>query len=107
MYNARWISQFFPTEHGEEFLSDWYDWETEEQPVVPDGPDAVFPDDPVFHGPDENEVEVDFPEVPVPHGPDALPEVPRFLMARMKFLMCVFSLKLLQSLRLIWEDRLI
>ncbi len=36
MYNARRMSQFFPTEHGEEFLSEWYDWETEMQPEVTD-----------------------------------------------------------------------
>ncbi len=66
------MSRFFPTEHGNEFLTDWYDWETEEQPVVPDGLDAVFPDDPVFHGPDENDVK--FPEVPVHHGPDVRPQ---------------------------------
>ncbi len=36
MYNARRMSRFFPTEHGEEFLSEWYDWETEKQPQIPD-----------------------------------------------------------------------
>ncbi len=62
-------------EHGNDFLSEWYDWETEEQPVVPDaGPDAVFLDVPVFHGPDEIEVKV--PEVPIPHGPDVCPPIP-------------------------------
>ncbi|MCP4346209.1 MAG: hypothetical protein GY795_11880, partial [Desulfobacterales bacterium] len=30
------MSWFFPMEHGEEFLSEWYDWETETQPEVPD-----------------------------------------------------------------------
>ncbi|MCP4342213.1 MAG: hypothetical protein GY799_25875 [Desulfobulbaceae bacterium] len=55
MYNARQMSWFFPTEHGEEFLSEWYDWETNEQPVVPD---AVFPE----------AAEVEVLEVPVPHG---------------------------------------
>ncbi len=47
-------------EHSEEFLSDWYDWETNEQPVVPD---AVFPE----------AAEAEVPEVPVPHGPDVHP----------------------------------
>ncbi len=36
MHNARRMSRFFPMEHGEEFLSDWYDWETVEQPQIPD-----------------------------------------------------------------------
>ncbi len=56
-------------EHGDEFLSDWYDWESDEQPPVPNGPDAVFPEVPVPHGLDV------FPEVPVPHGPDEVPDV--------------------------------
>ncbi len=47
------------------FLSDWYDWETDEQPLVPDGPDAVFLEAP--------EIEAEFLEVPVPHGPDVHP----------------------------------
>ncbi len=38
------------------------------QPLVPNGPDTVFPEVPVPHGPDEAEAE--FLEVPVPHGPD-------------------------------------
>ncbi len=58
------MSRFFPTEHRDEFLSDWYDWESDEQPLVPNGPDAVFPEVPVPHGLDV------LPEVPVPHGPD-------------------------------------
>ncbi len=56
MYNTQRMAQFFPTEHGEEFLSDWYDWETEEQPVVPD---AVLP---------EAAGNGDELEAPVPHG---------------------------------------
>ncbi len=60
IYPLRWTDvqclKNFPTEHGEEFLSDWYDWETEEQPVVPD---AVLP---------EAAGDGDEPEVPVPHG---------------------------------------
>ncbi len=59
-------------EHGDEFLSDWHDWESDEQPLVPNGPDTVFPDVPVFHGPDE--AEAVFPEVPVFHGPDEIPD---------------------------------
>ncbi len=34
-YNARWISRFFPTEHGEDFLSNWYAWDSNEQPIPP------------------------------------------------------------------------
>ncbi len=62
MYNARRMSWFFPMEHGEEFLSEWYDWETDEQPVVLD---AVLLE----------AAEEDVPEVPVPHGP-VVPPVP-------------------------------
>ncbi len=65
------MSQFFPMEHGEEFLSDWYDWETEKQPEVPD---AVHP---------EAAGDGEEPEVPVPHGlvvdpvpPIAVPPAP-------------------------------
>ncbi len=47
-------------EHGEEFLSEWYDWETNEQPVVLD---AVLPE----------AADGDVPEVPVPHGLDVPP----------------------------------
>ncbi len=50
-------------EHGNEFLTDWYDWETDEKPVVLD---AVFPE----------AAEVEVPEVPVPHGPDVPPNPP-------------------------------
>ncbi len=49
------MSWFFPMEHGEEFLSEWYDRETDEQPVVLD---AVLPE----------AADGDVPEVPVPHG---------------------------------------
>ncbi len=69
MHNARRMSRFFPTEHGEEFLSDWYDWETVEQPQIPDADfvpleaagDGENPEDPAPYGP--------VPEVPLVHGP--------------------------------------
>ncbi len=47
-------------EHGEELLSDWYDWETDEQPLVLD---TVFPE----------AAEAELLEVPVFHGPDVRP----------------------------------
>ncbi len=56
MYNARRMARFFPTEHGEEFLSDWYNWETKKQPVVLD---AVLP---------EAAGDGDEPQDPVPQG---------------------------------------
>ncbi|MCP4341984.1 MAG: hypothetical protein GY799_24645, partial [Desulfobulbaceae bacterium] len=78
MYNARRMSRFFPMEHREEFLSEWYDWETEKQPEVPDAVylevagDGENPEDPVFNGP--------VPEVPVFNGlvvpPIAVPPAP-------------------------------
>ncbi len=49
-------------EHGEEFLSEWYDWETEKQPEVLD---AVLPE---AAGVGEE------PCVPVPQGPAVVTE---------------------------------
>ncbi len=80
MHNARRMSRFFPTEHGEEFLSEWYDWETEKQPQIPDADfvpleaagDGENPEDPALNGP--------VPEVPLVHGPvippNAVPPAP-------------------------------
>ncbi len=68
MYNARRMSQFFPTEHRNDFLSEWYDWESDEQPVVLD---AVLPE----------AAEDEILEVPIPNGldvplPQAIAEPP-------------------------------
>ncbi len=69
MYNTRRMAWFFLMEHGEEFLSEWYDWETEKQPEVLD---AVLP---------EAAGNGEVPEVPVPDGlvippPPAIAEPP-------------------------------
>ncbi len=67
MYNARRMSRFFPTEHGEEFLSEWYDWETEKQPEVPD---AVLPEA-AGNGEVVGEAAA---EAPIPQGPAVDPQ---------------------------------
>ncbi len=56
------MSRFFPAEHGNDFLTEWYDWETNKQPVVLD---AVLLE----------AADGDVPEVPVPDGP-VVPPVP-------------------------------
>ncbi len=68
MYNARRMARFFPTEHGEEFLSEWYDWETEKQPEILD---AVLPE---VAGDGEEDPVVPFPQDPV--LPIAVPPAP-------------------------------
>ncbi len=45
VYNVRRILHFFLTEHGEDFLSDWYALDSDEQPVPP-APDVDGPDIP-------------------------------------------------------------
>ncbi len=59
VYNAHRISPFFPMEHSDDFLSDWYAWDSDEQPVPP-APDVALPD---------------IPELP--QEPPAIPEPPQ------------------------------
>ncbi|MCP4337402.1 MAG: DDE-type integrase/transposase/recombinase [Desulfobulbaceae bacterium] len=35
VYNARRMARFFPMEHGDDFLQEWYSWDSQDQPEVP------------------------------------------------------------------------
>ncbi len=35
VYNARRMARFFPMEHGDDFLQEWYSWDAQDQPEVP------------------------------------------------------------------------